>query len=390
MTGFRLGRLFGISIHVDWSWLVIFGLVSWSLSATFGQLHAGWSVGMRWGMAMLAAFLFFASVLAHELAHSLAALARHVPVQNITLFMFGGVSNIQREPDTPAEELFITIVGPLTSLFLGALFLVIGAGGYVLNDAALSASALLARLQPMNTILAWLGSINIMVGFFNLIPAFPLDGGRIIRSLLWAVTRDLRRSTRLAALLGQGIGWSMIFAGALMLFGIRILFFGTGIFNGIWLIFIGWFLNNAAAAGYRHVAMQEMLVDIPVRHVMQTQLPVVASNASLDELVTRQLGKPEEQLMLVAEGQNVVGMVAMHDVTKSSKDAWDRTPVRAIMTPVSDLEYVTPDQDVAEVFDHLQRRQLRQVPVVVDNQVVGLLRSKDIARWLQLRSGLKS
>ncbi len=390
MTGFRMGKLFGINIHVDWSWLVIFGLVSWSLSATFGQIHAGWSVGMRWGMAMLAAFLFFASVLAHELAHSLAALARGVPVQNITLFMFGGVSNIQREPDTPAEELFITIVGPLTSLFLGALFLVIGAGGYVLNDAVLSASALLARLQPINTILAWLGSINIMVGFFNLIPAFPLDGGRIVRGLLWAITRDLRRSTRMAALLGQAIGWSMILAGGLMLFSIPIPFFGTGIFNGVWLIFIGWFLNNAATAGYRHVATQEMLVDIPVRHVMQTQLPVVASNASLDELMTRQLGRPEEQTMLVAEGQNVVGVVAMHDITKSAKDTWDRTPVRAIMTPVSDLEYVTPDQDVAEVFDHLQRRQLRQVPVVVDNQVVGLLRCTDIARWLQLRSEPKS
>lgn len=390
MTGFRMGRLFGISIHVDWSWLVIFGLVSWSLSATFGQIHAGWSVSMRWGMATLAAFLFFASVLAHELAHSLAALARHVPVQNITLFMFGGVSNIQREPDTPAEELFITIVGPLTSLFLGAAFLVIGAGGYVLNDAALNASALLARLQPMNTILAWLGSINIMVGFFNLIPAFPLDGGRIVRALLWAITRDLRRATRLAALLGQGIGWSMIIAGAVMLVGIRVSFFGTGIFNGLWLIFIGWFLNNAAMAGYRHVAMQGMLVDIPVRHVMQTQFPVVPSNASLDELVSRQLGKPEEQMMLVADGQNVVGMVAMHDVARSAKDAWDRTPVRAIMTPVSDLDYVTPDQDVAEVFDHLQRHQLRQVPVVANNQVVGLLRRQDVARWLQLRSELKS
>ena len=390
MTGFRLGRLFGISIHVDWSWLVIFGLVSWSLSATFGQIHPGWSAGMRWEMAMLAAFLFFASVLAHELAHSLAALARRVPVQNITLFMFGGVSNIQREPATPAEELFITIVGPLTSLFLGALFLVIGAGGYVLNDAVLSASALLARLQPMNTILAWLGSINIMVGFFNLIPAFPLDGGRIIRSLFWAISRDLLRSTHLAALLGQGIGWLMIFAGSVMLFGIRVPFFGTGLFNGLWLIFIGWFLNNAAAAGYRHVVMQEKLVDVSVRHVMQTQLPVVASNVSLDELVNRQLGKLEEQTMLVSEGQNVVGMVAIQDVTISPKGEWDSTPVRDIMTPVSDLEYVTPDQGVAEVFDHLQQSQMRQIPVVLDNQVVGLLRSKDIVRWLQFRSELES
>src|SRR5689334_13546067 len=211
MNGFRLGKIFGISIHVDWSWSLIFAIVSWSLSATFGQIHSGWSAGMRWGMAMLAAFLFFASVLAHELAHSLAALARGVAVQNITLFMFGGVSNIQREPDAPAEELFITIVGPLTSLFLGALFLVIGAGGY-LNE-AMTPTSLLGRLQPMNTILAWLGSINIMVGFFNLIPAFPLDGGRIVRSAFWAISGDLRIATRWASLLGQAIGWSMILSG---------------------------------------------------------------------------------------------------------------------------------------------------------------------------------
>ena len=205
MNYFRLGRVLGINIHVNWSWLLIFGLVSWSLSLTFGQVHHEWSVNMRWGMAMLAAFLFFLSVLAHELAHSLVALARGVPVSNITLFMFGGVSNMLREPSSPAEEMVITIVGPLTSLFLGAVCLVIGAGGIVVDAASLTAPAVLSRLQPVNTTLAWLGSVNIMIGFFNLIPAFPLDGGRIVRSLIWAVSRDIRRSTRWATRSGQGI-----------------------------------------------------------------------------------------------------------------------------------------------------------------------------------------
>ncbi len=389
MSGFRVGRIFGINIDVDWSWLLIFALVSWSLSATFGQIHSGWSVGMRWGMAMLAALLFFASVLAHELAHSLAALARGVAVQNITLFMFGGVSNIQREPASPAEELVITIVGPLTSLFLGAVFLVIGAGGFLVND-TMSTTSLLARLQPLNTILAWLGSINIMVGFFNLIPAFPLDGGRIVRSLIWAVSDDLRSSTRLASLLGQGIGWAMIFGGMAMLLGVSIPFFGSGAFNGVWLIFIGWFLNNAASAGYKHVIMQDMLADVPVRNVMQTQIPVISSDVSVNELMNRQLTQPEEQTMLVSEGQDVVGMVAMNDVEKSSKEIGKSVAVSDIMTPVSDLEYVTPDQDVAEAFDHLQRLDLRQIPVVLNHRIVGLLRRKDIIRWLQFHSELKS
>jgi Zn-dependent protease len=390
MAGFRIGKIFGISIHVDWSWLVIFGLVSWSLSATFGQIHPGWSANLRWGMAMLAAFLFFASVLAHELAHSLAALARRVPVQNITLFMFGGVSNIQKEPATPAEELVITIVGPLTSLFLGAVFLVIGAGGYSINASLMSTTSLLARLQPMNTILAWLGSINIMVGFFNLIPAFPLDGGRIVRSFIWALSGDMRLSTRLAALLGQAIGWTMIVSGGLMMLGFRLPLLGTGIFNGLWLLFIGWFLNNAASAGYRHVVMQDTLADVPVRRVMQTQIPVVPSDVSVNDLISAQLGRPEEQTMLVSHGHDVVGMLAMNEVTKSPRENWKSTPVSEIMTPVADLEYVTPDQDVGEAFDHLQRRQLGQIPVILNNQVVGLLRQKDVIRWLQFHSEVES
>ena len=389
MNGFGIGRLFGINIRVDWSWLLIFALVSWSLSATFGQIHSEWSVAMRWRMATLAALLFFISVLAHELAHSLAALARGVPVQGITLFMFGGVSNIQREPSSPAEELVITIVGPLTSLFLGAVFLVIGAGGYVI-DGTINASSLLARLQPLNTILAWLGSVNIMVGFFNLIPAFPLDGGRIIRALIWMVSRNVRSATRWASLLGQGIAWTMILAGLSMMFGVNVPVFGSGLFNGIWLIFIGWFLNNAASAGYRHAVMQDLLVDVPVRRVMQTEIPVVSSEASVHELVSRQLSQPEDQAMLVEQGQDVVGVVAMNDVQKSSRDNWISTHVSDIMTPVSDLEYVTPDQDVAEAFDRLQRLDLRQIPVMLNNRIVGLLRRKDILRWLQFRSELRS
>lgn len=386
MNGFRLGKIFGISIHVDWSWLLIFALVSWSLSATFGQIHSGWSAGMRWGMAMLAAFLFFASVLAHELAHSLAALARGVAVHNITLFMFGGVSNIQREPESPAEELFITIVGPLTSLFLGALFLVIGAGGY-LNE-AMTATSLLGRLQPLNTILAWLGSINIMVGFFNLIPAFPLDGGRIVRSLFWAISGDLRIATRWAALMGQGIGWAMIFGGIAMIFGLRLPIFGTGLFNGVWLIFIGWFLNNAAAAGYKHVVVQEVLNDVPVRNVMQTHIPVIPSDVPVNELIASP--SSEDRTMLVTEGSDVVGMVAMNDIENSSRQIGSSIPVSDVMTPVADLVCVTPDQDVAEAFDHLQRLDLRQMPVVLNNRIVGLLRRKDILRWLQLNSEFKA
>lgn len=390
MNGFRLGRLFGISIHVDWSWLVILALVSWSLSATFGQIHPEWTYGTRWGMAVLAAFLFFVSILAHELAHSLAALARGVPVHSIMLFMFGGVSNMEKEPSSPAEEMVITIVGPLTSLFLGAVGLVIGAGSLGVDNAFVNSSALLSKLQPLNTVLAWLGSVNILVGLFNLIPAFPLDGGRIIRSLIWAASHDLRNSTRWASWLGQGIAWSMIVAGVVMALNVELPFFGSGIFNGVWMVFIGWFLNNAAASGYRQTVIQDALTDVPVRNVMQTQIPAVASQVSVDELVNREFAQLEENAVLVTQGQEVVGMVGLTDVERSSRAAWQATPVGDIMTPVSDLVHVTPDQDVAEAFDRLQRLELRQIPVILNNRIVGLLHRKDVVRWIELQSDFGS
>ncbi len=384
MSGFRLGKLFGIDIHVDWSWFLIFVLVSWSLSATFGQLRPGWPIEMRWGMALLAAFIFFASVLAHELAHALAALSRGVPVRGITLFMFGGVANIQREPATPAEELFITIVGPLTSLFLGAVFLVLGTGGLRLIGGL--TIPVTGQASALRLILAWLGSINIMVGLFNLIPAFPLDGGRIFRALTWALVKDIRKSTRIASWLGQAIAWLMIVSGLAMIFGVNVPFLGRGTFNGLWTIFIGWFLNNAAISGYRHILFQDILGDIPVRKVMQTQLPVVASDVSINELANRPYVEPEGQTFLVTAGEEVVGLVGMNEVKKSSGNPWKS--VKDIMTPVRDLDYVTPDQDAAEAFDRLQKLDRRQIPVMLDNQIVGLLRRKDLVRWVQFQSEL--
>lgn len=212
-TGFTIGRLFGIQIKIDWSWLLIFVLVTWNLSVVFGEIHTGWAIALRWSVALTAALLFFVSVLAHEMAHSLAAQAQGVPVRSIMLFLFGGVSNIQREPPSPRAEFFITIVGPVTSFVIGALITVAGVVLMPLPPTARltvqEATALAAELSPLTTVLLWLGPINIFLGLFNLIPGFPLDGGRLLRSLLWAITDDLRRATRWASWVGQGIAWLM-------------------------------------------------------------------------------------------------------------------------------------------------------------------------------------
>ncbi len=383
MRYFRLGRVFGIEIHVNWSWLFIFGLVSWSLSLTFGQIHHEWSLNMRWGMAMLAAFLFFWSVLAHELAHSLVALARGVPVANITLFMFGGVSNMQREPASPAEEMVITIVGPLMSLFLGAACLVVGTGGMKVDAASLTAPAILAQLQPLNTALAWLGSVNIMIGFFNLIPAFPLDGGRMVRSLIWAVLNDIRRSTRWATRFGQAVAWSLIAGGLVIIFGLKLPILGGDLLNGLWLVLIGIFLHVVALSGYRQAVMEDRLATVLVRSVMQTRVPVIPSNVTLDDLLNRSLSQPEGNTMFVMENQEIIGLVTMSEAKKSLMDQGPSATVKDIMTPISALRYVSADEDIVDALERLQRFDLRHIPVKFDNRVVGLLHLRDVHRLFQ-------
>jgi Zn-dependent protease len=387
MNGFRIGKIFNINIQIDWSWLLILGLVTWSLAASFGQLHPQWTTSMQWGMALLAAFLFFLSVLAHELAHSLVAQAQGVPVRNITLFLFGGVSNIQKEPTSPVNELLVTIVGPLTSFILGGIFLALGAGSIVLSRiSATSFNNLLSQINPLNTIFLWLGSVNILLGVFNLIPGFPLDGGRILRSILWGLTDNLKRATRWASWIGQGVAWLLIISGLSMLFGFQIPFLGGGFINGIWLIFIGWFLQTAAVQSYRRVVIQDILEDIPVKKIMNTNVPTTPPDISVEEFVDHYLMQSDDRAFIVYDHENMIGLITIEDVRKLPTESRRNKLVRDVMTPSEEMIVVAPDEDVTDAFDRLQTKDIRQLPVVTGNKVVGLLRRKDIIRWLQFQS----
>jgi Zn-dependent protease len=387
MNSFRIGKIFNINIEIDWSWLLIFGLVTWSLASSFGQMHATWTPLMQWGMAVLAALLFFLSVLAHELAHSLVARAQGVPVRNITLFMFGGVSNIQKEPVSPLNEFLVAIVGPLTSFVLGGLFLLLGSGGLVLNSvSATNMNELLSQLGPANTIFLWLGSVNILVGLFNLIPGFPLDGGRVVRSILWGITDDLKKATRWASWLGQAVAWLLIFAGMSMLFGAQIPILGSGFINGLWLIFIGWFLQNAAVQSYRRVVIYDILEDIPVKRLMNPNVPRTPANITVESFVDDYLMRSDNRAFIVFDEEKMVGLITIEDVRKLSSEARRTTFVRDVMTPSEKMIVVAPEEDVTDAFERLQMKDIRQLPVVAGNKIVGLLRRKDIVRWLQLQS----
>jgi Zn-dependent protease/CBS domain-containing protein len=388
-SGFSIGKIFGITINIDWSWILIFLLIVWDLSAVFGQFHPGWALGLRWGAAIVAALLFFASVLAHELAHSLVAKAQGVPVRRITLFLFGGVSNIQREPASPLGEFVMAILGPLTSLILGAVLMwIAGSTNIFLGTASGNSVQVMRQLGVVSTMLLWLGSINILLGVFNMTPGFPLDGGRVLRSILWAITGNLQRATRWAAGVGQMIAWLMIVGGIAMIFGVSIPFFGTGFLNGVWLAFIGWFLNSAAEQSYQQTVVQDVLEGVTVERIMRREPPTVAPDISVTTLIHEHIMSADDHAFPVMENSHLLGLITLEDVRKVPSARRDETVVREVMTPANELVIARPGEEAAEALLDLSKRDVRQLPVMQNGNLVGLLRRRDIVRWLQLREEL--
>lgn len=388
-NGFKVGKLFGIDIRIDWSWLLILLLVTWNLSTVFGNMHQDWSNVFRWGIAVLAALLFFASVLLHELAHSLVARARGISVRDITLFLFGGVSNIQREPPSPRAEFLIAALGPITSIMLGlGLVLGVGLSNPNLQTSVQNPSGFIASLGAFETVFLWLGSVNIFLGFFNLIPGFPLDGGRIMRSIFWVLTDNLRKATRWASWIGQGIGWVMIITGVAMAFGAQVPIFGSGVVNGIWLIFIGWFLNASASRSYQRVVVQDILEDVPVDKMMHQQKVSVVPQSTVSSLVNDHVMRSDERAFPVLENDTLLGIVTLDDIRSTPRADWDSTSVREIMTQSSELITMEPDEDAAEALTTLTVHDISQIPIVQESKLLGMLRRRDIVRWMQLQADI--
>ncbi|MFO7602258.1 MAG: site-2 protease family protein [Gammaproteobacteria bacterium] len=317
------------------------------------------------------------------------AKAQGLQVRNITLFLFGGVANIDREPPSPRAEFLITIVGPVTSVVLGIIFLLLGGlwTRVAADPTAVDPMAVVAQLGPAEVLLLWLGSINIILGIFNMIPGFPLDGGRILRSILWALTNNLRRATRWASWVGQLVAWLLIGTGVAMIFGVTVPIFGTGFLGGIWLIFIGWFLNSAAIQSYQQVVIQDILEDVPVARLMRIQPPTVSVNASIDTLVHEHVMRTDDHAFpVLADGGRLAGLVTLEDIRTVSRDGWTATTVQEIMTPVEELATVRPEDDATRALNLLGQHDVRQLPVVRNGDLEGILRRRDIVRWLQLHS----
>jgi Zn-dependent protease/CBS domain-containing protein len=386
--GFRVGRIAGVELRVDWSLLIVFWLIVVNLGGgLFPAHHPEWSPRFSWAMGAIAAVMFFLSVLAHELSHAVVGRANGVPVAGITLFIFGGMAHMRGEPRSPRAELLMTVVGPLTSLLIGAVS--VWWGMHLAARSFVDAADPLRAFQevgPFATILLWLGPINIMLGIFNLIPAFPLDGGRVLRAALWAATHDLTKATRWAAGIGQGFGLLLIFAGISMIFGIGVPWLGRGFVPGLWSAFIGWFLYRAAAASYSRVLITDLLDDVPVARVMRRDPIVVYPELSLATLIDEFIMAGSERAFPVVDGDHLVGIVTTEDVRNVRREEWATTRVRQVMTRSSQLAVATPDETAAAALAKLSERDVEQLPVVGPEQsLVGVIRRRDILRWLELQ-----
>jgi Zn-dependent protease/predicted transcriptional regulator len=363
-----LGTIHDIKIRINWSWIIIFVLVMWSLAVGYFPAHfKNWSELEYWLVGAAAAALLFVSVLIHELSHSFVAQARGLPVSSITLYIFGGISNITKEPASAGEEFAIAFAGPLSSLLLGGVFI----GLYYAVRSP----------QWLYAIFGYLGVINIILAVFNLIPAFPLDGGRVFRSIVWAIRKDLRESTYIATLVGQFFAWLFI------LFGIWQAIAGSFI-TGIWLAFIGWFLHNAATASYRQAIQSVEFRNVDVGDVMTKNPPTISPETTLATVVYQHLLQGGQRALPVTEDGHLLGLLTISDVRHFAPEQWPVIKTWRAMTPVERLDTVTPQTHLIDAISLMAQHGHNQLPVVQDGQLVGMISRANIVHYLQMRHEL--
>ncbi len=368
---FRLGRLFGIEVNVHWSWVFIFVLVTWTFaSGILSELFKDWTDLQRWVIGGLIAAVFFSSILFHEISHSLVARRYNIPVSSITLFVFGGVSNLTKEPETAGQEFWIAIVGPLTSLAFAAVF---GAAYFALEPIDHGAAGVAANLAV----------INVMIGVFNLVPGFPLDGGRVLRSIFWSRNRSLLDATRMASRVGQGVAYLIMGGGVVMLL--------TGLLvSGIWFLLIGNFLRSASAASYEQLFLETVLKGVLASDVARTDYTPIGPELRLSELVEEHVLAGTGRAYPVMAGEELLGLITLSDVLKVPREQWPVTTVYRAMTPVDRLKTVAPRDPLRDVLVLMATNDINQVPVMEGRWLRGMLHRADVLRYIQVRQVIGS
>jgi Zn-dependent protease len=373
-SNIKLGRLLGVEIGLHYSWLLIALLIAFSLATRFQMLHPDWGSGVAWLTAIVTAALFFASIVVHELSHAMVAKMRGLPVHSITLFALGGVAKIEKEAADTKTEFWMGIIGPITSAVIGLLFLGLS---WLLGWAALSEPG-----TPVMAMLVWLGYINMLLAAFNMLPGFPMDGGRVLRAIVWWKTGNMAKATRIASLTGMALAFGFI------VLGIVSFFQGAG-FGGLWIAFIGWFLLNGARASYAHNEVNERLRGVRVADVMARDCPTVEGNTNLQTFVDEHLLHTGGRCFLIVENGATAGLITSNEVKAVARARWPYTTVSDAMVPIERLKTVNPEMPVAEAMETLGRANVNQLPVVSNGRLEGIISRDRVLQFLFTRAELE-
>jgi Zn-dependent protease/CBS domain-containing protein len=371
----RLGKILGIDIRIHYSWFLIFAFVSYYVYGDFHSDNYDFAISLL--MGLVASLALLVCIVAHELAHSVVAIRNGIPVRSITLFILGGVANITKEAERPKTEMLMAIAGPSCSLALGLAFGVawFATGGHHENATA------------FHGLLFWLATLNISLGVFNLLPGFPMDGGRVLRAVIWQITKNYRKATRVASLAGQVMGW--LIAGAGVSIVIAYLAAASGpfdLFDGIYFVLLGWFLSSIAASSYRQVAWHEAMQGITATSAMVSDFMTISPDISLMQLVRDYIQPNKYRSFVVATEGRFLGVVDVESIRRVSQDRWDMTPAGLVMTPAAKAITIAPEEEGINIAEKLEEYRLDGIPVVRDGVVIGIVTRNSLTRVIQMRA----
>lgn len=372
-SNIRLGKIFGIELGLHYSWLIIAVLIALSLASYFGSTHPEWGSGVIWSMAVIAALLFFISIVVHELSHALVARRNGLPVKSITLFALGGVAQIEKEAENAKTEFWLGIIGPITSAVIGGVCL-------------LSASLLGWKFPdtpatPSMAVLVWLGSVNVGLAIFNMVPGFPMDGGRVMRAVIWWIKGDAASSTRIASMVGQTIAVGFIVLGLLAFFG------GSG-FGGLWIAFIGWFLLNSARSTYAQVDLSERLKGVSVGDLMSAECSFIDPRTNIQTLVDEHMLRTGQRCFVVMDGDDPQGLITPHEIKEVDVPMRPIKVAADVMKPFGSIITAAPESSVESALETMAKEDVNQLPVISEGRLVGMISRDMIVRYLVTRQEL--
>lgn len=373
---FRFARIAGIDLRLHYTWIIIAVLIVISLVAQFRYANSSWSTATVWSAAIITGILFFVGLIAHELSHALVAKARGLPVNRITLFLLGGVAQIEREPQSASTEFWMALAGPAMSVAFGFLCLGIAHFGFGWQFWTMAHN-------PGAAIFEWLGYINFLLAAFNMIPGFPMDGGRVLRAIIWWITGSASRATSIAASIGQVVGWLFI------IYSFFRLFSGEGL-GSLWLAIIGWFLIQAAGNSLALKRSESALAGMTVADAMSRDCGTVPGDMSLQEFVDSYLLRTGQRCFVVEDNGYLAGLITPHEVRQVNREEWPRTSVRAAMRSLAQLHTLRPDTPLFEALEQMTQRDVNQMPVVSNGNMLGILSRSNLMQILRNREEIKA